>query len=426
MHDSQKEPIVDVERLKKRLDRERKARAEAEHIAENGLRSLYAKQQEIELLQDISSASNEAKSLTEALSFAIERICRHTGWPVGHVYWPDPEHSDVLISTGIWACSPPDKYDAFREKTADTPLAYGVGLPGRVLSTRKAVWIPDVSIDPNFPRAPWAMSAGLRAGYAFGVFVDGELAAVLEFFSRDRIEINPSLLDAMGHIATQISRVVERERYAEKIQFLAYHDTLTGLPNRRLLKDRLDIAIDQAARHGRQMAVLFLDLDRFKVVNDSLGHKGGDHLLVQVSNRLRDCVRKGDTVARWAGDEFVVVLAEVEHEDDAREIAERILDAMSTPTVVGEQELYVTFSIGGSLFPWCGNSPDTMLKSADIALYRAKQHGRNRYELFTDQIAQESESQVLLETNLRRAVARGVHCPLSTASGYQDPEGDRP
>ena len=393
-----------IHRLEKRLERERKARAEAEAIAELGLRKLYKKQQEIELLCGIATASNEAATFTAALTAALASICAFAAWPVGHVYLPDTVNPDLLIPTDIWHLGGND-VTGFREATSSMILAKGVGLPGRVMASCMAAWVNDVTIDTNFPRSRYAAECGLKAGFAFPVIVKGDVVAILEFFSRESLPIDRDLLDVMAHIGTQLSRVVERERDADRIQYLAYHDTLTGLPNRRLFKDRLEVSLGLAIRRNRQMAVLFLDLDRFKIVNDTLGHKGGDDLLDQVAKRLKDCVREGDTIARWAGDEFVVLLAEIESQLEVGEIADRILDTMRPAFVIDGQELYVTFSIGGTIYPNAAENGEAILRNADIALYSAKQHGRNCYELFTPDMALHSQGSLVLETSLRRALA---------------------
>ena len=395
----------EIARLQKRLERERKARAEAEAIAEQGLRTLYKKQQEIELLQTVAVAANEAHTFPCALQAALDAICAYTGWPLGHVYMPDPRCPQELVSSTLWHMNPPERYQAFREITSATRLKVGEGLPGAALATGQPTWISDVGCAPNFIRRKVAQQQGLRAGFAFAVQIEGECVAILEFFTQEILETDAALLEAMTHIGTQLSRVVERERSAERIQHLAYHDTLTELPNRRLFQDRLDISLTQTRQYRRELGVLFLDLDRFKVINDSLGHHCGDELLQQVATRLLSCVRCGDTIARSGGDEFVILLPEIIGMADIQKVAERILSAMQSPFLLSGQEVYVTFSVGGSAYPLAGDDAETLLKNADIALYKAKQQGRNRYELFTPQMASQAQETLLLETSLRKAFA---------------------
>ncbi|MDP2267627.1 MAG: diguanylate cyclase, partial [Deltaproteobacteria bacterium] len=171
--------------------------------------------------------------------------------------------------------------------------------------------------------------------------------------------------------------ITERKRYESQLEHQANYDTLTELPNRNLSQDRLGQALSYARRHGRDLAVMFIDLDQFKNINDSLGHNIGDLLLKQVSARLAGCVREGDTVARQGGDEFVVILADVAAEVDVTAVTRKILRAMADPYAIESHELYVTCSIGIALFPKDGEDSQTLLKNADTALYRAKDLGRN-------------------------------------------------
>lgn len=180
--------------------------------------------------------------------------------------------------------------------------------------------------------------------------------------------------------------VSERRQHLEQIHHLAFYDTLTDLPNRRLLVDRLDRALEQAKRYRRSMALLFLDLDRFKEINDTLGHDTGDELLKEVANRLLGCVRAGDTVARQGGDEFIIILSEVSHYRDAAVVSEKILAALTDAITVGEQQLQITTSIGIAVYPVDGDD-DTreLLKKSDMAMYAAKEAGRNTYHFFGTQ-----------------------------------------
>ncbi len=200
--------------------------------------------------------------------------------------------------------------------------------------------------------------------------------------------------------------ITDRKRAEEEIEHLAYHDALTGLPNRKCLKDHMELALAQSQRTGSKLAVLFLDLDRFKLVNDTMGHGVGDEVLRQVATRLRGCVRAGDTVARVGGDEFVLLLASVEKEHVAP-LARKMLDAVAAPLVADSQRLSMTTSIGISLFPEDGSDADALLRNADIALYRAKERGRNNFQLCTPALNAAIRERLALESGLRRAVDNG-------------------
>jgi len=169
----------------------------------------------------------------------------------------------------------------------------------------------------------------------------------------------------------------------QKLAYAAHHDALTGLPNRLLLEFRLTQALALARRHNRAIAVLFLDLDGFKLINDSLGHPVGDCLLLSVARLLQRCVRSGDTVSRFGGDEFVVLLSEISRPADAVVFAQKILDALRMPHTIHEHSLLVTASIGIGLFPYDGNDPQTLLRNADDAMFDAKRPGGNSYQLWS-------------------------------------------
>lgn len=173
--------------------------------------------------------------------------------------------------------------------------------------------------------------------------------------------------------------ITEHKLAMDRIQYLAHYDALTGLANRRLVQDRLEQALVRAKRNHQALAVLFLDLDRFKQINDTLGHDQGDELLKAVAARLTGSVRQEDTVSRLGGDEFVVVLPEIAHAGDAEIVAQKIVAAIRLPVVLAGGELHVTTSIGLAVYPQDGEAVTSLMKSADIALYRAKEGGRNRY-----------------------------------------------
>jgi diguanylate cyclase (GGDEF)-like protein/PAS domain S-box-containing protein len=215
--------------------------------------------------------------------------------------------------------------------------------------------------------------------------------------------------DAKGDVvgAVVVLRDVSAARSASlKISHQAQHDGLTDLPNRLLLNDRLTQAIAMAHRHQYQLAVLFLDLDRFKHINDSLGHEIGDRVLRAVSQRLLKCVRGSDTVSRQGGDEFVVLLAEIQDAHDAALCAEKILATLSMPYLLDGHDLYTTASIGIASFPGDGGSAQLLTKYADLAMYRAKQDGGNRYRFFEANMQQHANERQALESGLHRAIER--------------------
>jgi len=200
--------------------------------------------------------------------------------------------------------------------------------------------------------------------------------------------------------------VSEARRISIEMAHSAEHDALTGLPNRMLLDDRVTQAIAFAQRHGKRLAVLFLDLDGFKHINDSLGHSAGDKLLQSVARRLVESGRASDTVSRQGGDEFVILLSEVEHSEDAAVAARRMLQAVAEPHMVEQQELHVTTSIGVSVYPDDGIDAGTLVKNADTAMYQAKENGRQSYQFFRPAMNLRAVERQFIEEGLRRALER--------------------
>jgi diguanylate cyclase (GGDEF)-like protein/PAS domain S-box-containing protein len=219
-----------------------------------------------------------------------------------------------------------------------------------------------------------------------------------------------------SHVLVRLLDASERHEVQEQLRQLANYDSLTGLPNRMLFRDRLGQAMARAKRHGQAMALMFLDLDRFKVVNDDLGHEAGDLLLQHVAKTLSACLRAGDsvsrdesqlhTLSRLGGDEFTLIIENVGSPEDAAHVARRMLEALAVPFVLGEEELVVTASIGISIYPTDDVDLDTLIRHTDMAMYRSKSLGRATYSFFSEDLSAAVTARVSLEGHLRRAVER--------------------
>ncbi|MCA1855703.1 EAL domain-containing protein [Massilia oculi] len=204
-----------------------------------------------------------------------------------------------------------------------------------------------------------------------------------------------------------VEDISRRKQAEEALLRMANHDALTGLPNRILLQDRLSHAIAQAQRNGRLVGVMFIDLDRFKHVNDSLGHEAGDQMIIEIARRLSRSLRESDTVARQGGDEFVVVLPDLAGADDAAMVARKVLGELFQPLMLAGNELFPTGSIGIAIYPRDGQDPTALLKAADTAMYRSKANGGNHFHFYTEDLGMRAEEHLLVEARLQRALQRG-------------------
>jgi diguanylate cyclase (GGDEF)-like protein/PAS domain S-box-containing protein len=233
-------------------------------------------------------------------------------------------------------------------------------------------------------------------------------------WAKDRKPIDVSVTispvkDVTGRIvgASKIARdITQSKESQERIQYLAYYDSLTGLPNRSLLADRMKLAIGNAQRYSTRMAVLFMDLDRFKLVNDSLGHEIGDKLLKIAAKRMQSTVRLTDTVSRMGGDEFIVLLSRIEALEDAARISEKLITAVSQPYTIEQHELALTTSIGISVYPDHGKDASTLVRNADASMYSAKEAGRNQYQFYSKDSTYRATERLGLERDLRGAMER--------------------
>jgi diguanylate cyclase (GGDEF)-like protein len=207
-------------------------------------------------------------------------------------------------------------------------------------------------------------------------------------------------------IRSYIFDITERKRAEEILQYQAFHDTLTDLPNRALFQEQLSLAIANAHRNANQMAVIFLDLDCFKNINDTLGHSTGDRILQLFAKRLTACLAEGETLARWGGDEFTVLLPHIKTAEDTAKLAQKFISLLKQPFDIDEHQLYVKSSLGISIYPQDGSDPETLLKHADAAVYRAKEEGRDRYQFYNSSMTSKVSERLKLESLLHQAIAK--------------------
>ncbi|MEW8374418.1 MAG: EAL domain-containing protein [Candidatus Thiodiazotropha sp.] len=257
--------------------------------------------------------------------------------------------------------------------------------------------------EPSFYRDMWdtLLKAGHWRGEIWNRRKNGDVYP--EWLTISAVKDNRGDTTHYVGVFTDITQIKEAQ---DQINFLAHHDALTQLPNRALFRERFDHALMHARRESNSIALLFLDLDRFKTVNDTLGHPSGDLVLLEVSRRMSNIIRSSDTIARLGGDEFVLLLEEQTSAQHAAVVARKLIDLFSTPMNIGEHELVVTASIGITLYPNDGDDPDLLIRHADRAMYEAKQQGRNTYRFFTQALTEGALERLMMENELRRAISR--------------------
>lgn len=257
--------------------------------------------------------------------------------------------------------------------------------------------------DERFYQALWEELAesGFWRGEIWNMRKNGEL--YLEWLTVSAVRDNAGLITHYVGVFSDITKVKESQ---DKLDHMAHHDPLTALPNRLLFHDRLQHALQRAERDEQQLAILFIDLDRFKNVNDTLGHHIGDELLKQVANALTDKLRDGDTLARLGGDEFIVLLENVDGEFGAGHVAEKLMAMFEQPFIVSDYELFVTGSVGISVFPNDATDLNMLIRNADVAMYQAKARGRNGYQFYAPSMTGEGVERLRLEAMLRRSIEK--------------------
>jgi diguanylate cyclase (GGDEF)-like protein len=228
----------------------------------------------------------------------------------------------------------------------------------------------------------------------------------MEFFGREKRVADDMLLQVAQTVSSHIGQFIARKQVERNLQFVASHDALTGLFNRSMFSERLQQALAQAHRHDRRLAVLFIDLDGFKLINDTLGHDTGDVLLADLANRLRVCMREGDTLGRMGGDEFVVLIEGYDEESQLLEVARKVLETAAEPFLLRDGEHRITASVGIAAYPQDGQDAHELLKNADIAMYRAKEQGKNNYQFHSPEMNTHLIERVSMEKALRRALER--------------------
>jgi diguanylate cyclase (GGDEF)-like protein/PAS domain S-box-containing protein len=337
-----------------------------------------------ELQNTITALLAEARTVEEALAKVIEAFCEKLGWACGSRRVLDTQ-INALRCAEAWGIGESAVMNFVEETRALlTPsTSKHSGVTRRVWDTGQPMWITDIQVDRNLKRGAAARKAGLHSALAFPVMIGQEFYGVMEFFAQEVRQPDSEMLDFSRQLGSQVGQFIARKQAEQNLRFVATHDPLTALPNRTMFGDRLSQALAQARRYNRRLALLFVDLDGFKVVNDTFGHDAGDVLLKEIASRLRTCLREGDVIGRIGGDEFVVLIEEFNDAERLALVAQKILETVARPVLVRGQECQVTSSVGISAYPQDGRDSQALLRNADSAMYRAKEQGKNRFYFYS-------------------------------------------
>ncbi|HVF74006.1 MAG TPA: EAL domain-containing protein [Acidimicrobiales bacterium] len=366
-------------------------------LAEAELRR-RARQQEIVAV--LGHRALSGVDLDVLASEAAAMVRTTLGADLSSVFAVDAEQAKLVLRAGSgWD---PDMVGTFRR-----PVTLGTHA-GQALATGAAVVVEDLGRDVRVEGSNTLRRLGMVSGVMVPIQGAERAFGVLGVHTKERRRFGADDIHFLEAAANVLATAAERHQAEEEIRLQSVHDALTKLPNRTLFLDRLQQALRRSARSGRTVAVLFLDIDRFKVVNDGLGHVVGDMLLKEVASRLQDLVRPSDTVARFGGDEFVVLCDDLDAESDAVDVAERVAQALRRPFVLSGREVVSGASVG--IAAATGNDHDgaeALVRDADAAMYRAKDRGKGRYEVFNEAIRRQAVRRLETEQALGRAVARG-------------------
>jgi diguanylate cyclase (GGDEF)-like protein len=394
--------IPEIERLRRRLGRERRARLEAEQIAERSTRALYA--EVAERTRELESVVAMGREVAAALdSHAVgDLIASHLARAVGFdecgIYsW---ERSDDLVRTvGYY---PPER----RSELLDVyPLAE-YPETGRVLTTRKVSVTDPTDGTADASEVRFLVDLGGTLMLQIPMVVNGEATGTVELLTRTGKTLHDRQVAIAQTMANEAGILFENARLYVQVRHQAFYDHLTGLPNRTLFGDRVEHALARRiAEHGPRSALLFVDIDEFKVINDRYGHEVGDRVLSSVANRLQQLLRPADTVARLSGDEFGILVEDVTNLRQVRAIAARLLHAFGPPINIADRQLRVSISVGVAVGS-AGLDAESLIRNADFAMYAAKQSGKGRYRMYNavERVAADVGAQ--LRTDLRGVVER--------------------
>jgi diguanylate cyclase (GGDEF)-like protein/PAS domain S-box-containing protein len=368
---------------------------------------------EIHMTSRDVSARKQVESMEQGRAHVLEMIAAnepladilHTLVAMVEEEYPQSHVSIVLLAEGRLEQIAPTLPGKFKAAMDTQLLRLAADLCSGDVSERHGVICSDITTNSYWEKVRGAAAEhGLNTCWSLTLkAADDEALGMFAIYLREKRKPDEGAISILNMAARLISIASENRQLTHQLSYRAYHDSLTGLPNRMLFEDRLNQAIGRAQRTGQSLATFCIDLDRFKFVNDTLGHHAGDILLSQFSARVAGMLREVDTLARLGGDEFALILPEMESRTYAGEFAQRLVEAMKEPFEIVGQEIYVTASIGVAVAPDDGNDAIALEKNADVAMYRAKAMGRNGFQLFASEMVSGGTNRLEMESLLRRA-----------------------
>ncbi|MDF1654765.1 MAG: EAL domain-containing protein [Coxiellaceae bacterium] len=358
----------------------------------------------LDVINRATKIASNAKDLHDSLKKTIDFICEVTSWPVAQVFLVT-EFDQRLLPAKIYH-APDDTYKLFLDEISAADYADHRNLPYKIYKEKKPVWIDDLSENDFFHCCDIANKLGLKSAIGFPVIVENQVIAICEFYSTKPENMKENYKHLFKVLGEQVGHVFERKRVEKQYELLTHFDAATSIPNRRFFQENLDEAISKCKEHNKKLALIYIDIDNFKKVNDSLGHSIGEQFLVEVSVMLKKVVTSIYNLARMGGDEFALIVEGANPEKESAEICKKIKSMFSNSIYIQGYEITLTLSIGISIFPEAGNDSETLLRHADLAMYRAKNLGRNQFQYFSNEINKLYQRQVLIEDHLRHAVEK--------------------
>lgn len=327
----------------------------------------------------------EVDSTKAVLQAVMRTICESEQWESAGFFTPEGTTGAMRLAVGWSGPGTRDTTAAFYREALGS-IVPADGLLSEVYHSQRPLWVADITQDQRTRWKQRLEKTGERAHFSFPVLSEGEVVGIFGFANRAIRQPERRLLSTVAVIGNQVGQYLQRKKAEDRIRFLATHDSLTELPNRILFSRMLAMAIQNSQRRNHEFAVMFIDLDHFKEINDALGHDAGDILLQTTALRLSGAMRASDLVARMGGDEFVVLLQEIEGRADVEVVARKILSAITETVVIQGESCQVTASIGISMYPLHGTDETALMKHADAAMYQGKFQGKNTFQFFNPEL----------------------------------------